>query len=590
MKISARYAKASMMLALGALAFVAPLTDGTAGNSCGPGSADAATGVCNCPGGYVSKGTPGHSRCEAVAKPNPTVTATTTAKPTTTVTATTTAKPTTTVTATATVPPKPAGNRSVAISGGSFLMGSSSSEDKDADPPHLVTVSSFQIDAYEVSVSEYDQCVSSGACSKPPANADSECNYGTTRTTHPMNCVSWQEALTYCTWQKKRLPSEAEWEFAARGSKGNEYPWGSTTPTCQHANWTAGTAAPGCGSGTSPVGTHLLGATAAGVHDLGGNVEEWMLDYGAKYTGIPGADPAGPVSGTQRVVKGGSWDLSTDHMMHGAHREFVSPTERLNWLGFRCVTGPMPLPNALMYKALPPPTPAAPPAPTAPSDQDAMIPIKGGDFTMGDASQTNASPAHKVSLTAYSIDKYEVTAKRYASCVASGMCTAPTMSEPECTYGKTGKENYPINCVTWDEAKSFCSWNKKRLPTEAEWELAARGPSGRTYPWGSDAPSCSKASFKGCGTGGPGLIGQHGLGISYYGVHDMAGNVDEWVKDWFATYSAGATVDPTGPSSGTKRTIRGGNWKEDLGLQSYARWSSDRAATTIGFRCAKTGN
>jgi formylglycine-generating enzyme required for sulfatase activity len=589
--MSARFAKASIMVTLGAIAFVAPMTDGTAGNSCGPGSADPATGVCNCPGGYVSKGTPGHSRCEAAA-PKPTTTTTATSKPTTTTTTTATSKPTTTttVTATATTAKPVASPKTVSVAGGSFLMGSANASDKDADPPHLVTISTFSMDAYETSVSDYEACIAAGFCKKPPATTDDDCNYGVAgRGNHPMNCVTWQEAATYCTWQKKRLPSEAEWEYAARGSKGTDFPWGNTTPSCQYANYNPNsTATAGCGISTAPVGTHPLGATPAGVHDLAGNVEEWTLDWAAKFTGVPGADPGGPLGGTQRVVKGGSWDLSADTSLHGAHREFINPDERMNWLGFRCASGPMPLQNAIMYKPLPPPTPPAPVGPVAPSDQDAMISIKGGDFMMGDATQTNASPKHSVSVTAFSIDKYEVTAKKYAACVASGACTTPKISEAECTYGKVGKESYPINCVTWDEAKAFCSWNKKRLPTEAEWEFAARGPVGRTYPWGSDAPSCSRASFKGCSTG-PSMIGQHGLGISYFGVHDMAGNVDEWVKDWFGNYTAGASVDPTGPASGQKRVIRGGNWKEDLGLQSYARWSSDRAATTIGFRCAKTG-
>ncbi len=580
MKTSARYAKASMMLTLGALALLAPVTDGVAGNSCGPGSADPATGVCNCPGGYVAKGTPGHSRCEPLARPQPTATA----KPTATT------KPTTTTAPTTTAPPKLAGNRSVTISGGSFLMGSSGADDKDADPPHLVTVSSYQIDAYEVSVSDYDRCVSAGVCKKPPATTDTDCNYGSARTDHPMNCVTWPEAQTYCTWQKKRLPSEAEWEFAARGPKGNEYPWGAATPTCQYANFTAAsTATPGCGLGTSPVGTHPAGATAAGVYDLAGNVEEWTLDLAARFNGVPGADPGGPISGTQRVVKGGSWDLSSEHFLHGAHREFMSPEERQNWLGFRCAAGTMPLPNAFMYRPLSTSSsPSSPPAPMAPSDPDAMISMQGGEFTMGDPAQQNASPAHRVWVTAFSIDKYEVTAKRYAACVNAGVCGAPVLAEPECTYGKVGKESYPINCVTWDEARSFCAWTKKRLPTEAEWEFAARGPSTRTFPWGNDAATCARANFKGC-AGGPAMIGQRGLGISYFGVHDMSGNVDEWVKDWSGPYAAGASVDPSGPASGTKRVIRGGNWKEELGLQSFARWSSDRATTTIGFRCAKTG-
>lgn len=130
-----------------------------------------------------------------------------------------------------------------------------------------------------------------------------------------------------------------------------------------------------------------------------------------------------------------------------------------------------------------------------------------------------------------------------------------------CTYEAGDKSDHPVNCVDWDQAVAYCQWEGKRLPTEAEWEKAARGTDGRIYPWGNTAPDCNRAQYGKCG-GQTVSVGTKPAGSSPYGVLDMAGNVDEWVADWYDSdyYAQSPSENPKGPSSGQHRGARGGNW------------------------------
>jgi formylglycine-generating enzyme required for sulfatase activity len=205
-------------------------------------------------------------------------------------------------------------------------------------------------------------------------------------------------------------------------------------------------------------------------------------------------------------------------------------------------------------------------------------------------------PLHTVTLDAYYIDKYEVTNARYKACVDAGECTAPgsvgswTRSP---YYGTSTYADYPVLNVTWNQASAFCAWAGGRLPTEAEWEKAARGSSDtRVYPWGNSAPDCTKTNYSPC-VGDTSRVGSYPSGASPYGVMDMAGNVWEWVNDWYDGnyYSVSPGVNPQGPATGWERVLRGGSWGSgDLNVRSARRLSNfpDFWDFNFGFRCVRS--
>ena len=241
-----------------------------------------------------------------------------------------------------------------------------------------------------------------------------------------------------------------------------------------------------------------------------------------------------------------------------------------------------------------------------------MVHIPCGNFLMGapdGGGAVDEHPEHIVKVSSFCIDQREVSNAQYAECVRAGAC-APPYSPSSATratyYSDPSFANYPVLYVDWDFARTYCAWVGKRLPSEAEWEKAARGgcettaPTAcdaadeRWYPWGNEGPACPTADFAGC-TGDTDPVDAHVVGASPYAVEDAAGNVAEWTADWYAAgaYGACATgcTDPPGPATGTVRTVRGGSWNdpaEDLRVSHRTSQPPAFASEQLGFRCAAT--
>jgi formylglycine-generating enzyme required for sulfatase activity len=273
-------------------------------------------------------------------------------------------------------------------------------------------------------------------------------------------------------------------------------------------------------------------------------------------------------------------------------------------------------------------------APAAPSCPDGMLLIGGGNLFMGTRTgEGNASPAHRVSVPSFCLDKTEVTTEAYEACAGAGNCLRP-LSDVDfpgatpalrakfkklCNAGRPEQKQHPMNCIDWSMADNFCRVNGgrlkaggARLPTEAEWEFAARGSIQRVYPWGDEEPDATRLNA--CGTecrkwmvehrestevmyegddGYPATapVGSFPAGASQAGVLDLAGNVWEWTGDWYGPYTEAPLDNPKGAEAGTERVVRGGafnGFMADWAKPSY-RWKT--APTTynhaIGFRCAK---
>jgi formylglycine-generating enzyme required for sulfatase activity len=219
-----------------------------------------------------------------------------------------------------------------------------------------------------------------------------------------------------------------------------------------------------------------------------------------------------------------------------------------------------------------------------------LVYIPEGSFVMGrdEEEPSDHSPAHTVTVNDFWIFQVEVTNRMYRMCVDLGVCTEPTEAA---WYAASGFEEAPASGINWDQAKAYCEWIGGRLPTEAEWELAARGTDTRTYPWGEDEPTCDLLNFLDClEPSEPDTVGSYPLGVSPFKVADMAGNVSEWVSDWYAEdyYAHSPASNPTGPETGEERIVRGSSYLSPLEhtrivLRSYL--DPLEGDPTLGFRC-----
>jgi formylglycine-generating enzyme required for sulfatase activity len=220
-------------------------------------------------------------------------------------------------------------------------------------------------------------------------------------------------------------------------------------------------------------------------------------------------------------------------------------------------------------------------------DGTSLVAVPSGPFEMGHGTADN--PQHTVTLSDYWIYSTEVTNHQYLLCVDQGRCTPPdALDDPD--FSDVAGLNQPVVGVSFDQARAYCNFVNADLPTEAQWEKAARGPDSNLYPWGKDAPSCDLLNFNNCLKMSSDVT-QFARGRSYYGALNMAGNVFEWVADWYDPlyYKASPPGDPAGPDSGRARVIRSSGYRSnDTQSLTYARSFSSPSdhRRDLGFRCS----
>jgi formylglycine-generating enzyme required for sulfatase activity len=237
------------------------------------------------------------------------------------------------------------------------------------------------------------------------------------------------------------------------------------------------------------------------------------------------------------------------------------------------------------------------PACREPAIERAPVGVPAGPFLMGsERGAADERPVHRVEVAAFRLDRHEVTVGRYRRCVEAGGCSRPALSTSHrrtSYFDDPAFDDFPVIFVRWEQADRFCRLAGGRLPTEAEWEKAARGPwpGTREYPWGDEPPDCARANLGGPGgcLGDTDRIGRRPAGASPYGALDMAGNVWEWVADGYGPYAGSPARDPRGPARGELKVMRGGCWESGA---SSLRVSCRKAelpaawADNVGFRCA----
>ena len=462
-------------------------------------------------------------------------------------------------------------------------------------PRLIVDLPTFAIDQFQVTIARFRACVQAGICNLPmntslhPLPIDpNDPQYDN----YPAIGVPWSSAVAYCQWVGKRLPREAEWEKAARGTDGRSYPWGNT--------WNSSFVS----EELEPVGSHPQGASPSGTQDMLGPVLEWTADF---YTPYPG-NKSDESPSTVRSVRGAS--ILTETLAHVSVRDGQPPDEpvrAIRWIGFRCARGQTPPPTLAetLVRAEVIQTPAS----IATVDLSRMAEVPAGEFIMGtDAPSFPEStyPARRIYLDGFYIDKHEVTNAEYAEFLnllngnylaCEGFTCAVVKQPGEVPNGHLmlvhdryasdpGFEKYPVTYVSWYGAHAYCRWQGKRLPTEAEWEKTARGTNGQLYPWGNvwDQGSKTDEQFH------LHSVGEEPINVSPYGVYDMLGNAEEWVNDWYAVdyYAHAPDRNPLGSATGDNKVIRSNSSDGAKSVGVLSRSKLSPYSPVAGVRCAYT--
>jgi formylglycine-generating enzyme required for sulfatase activity len=446
-------------------------------------------------------------------------------------------------------------------------------------PAHQVKISrGFWIGQTPVTVGAYKRFARATGRRMPDAP---DFNESWTNENMPIVNVSWYDADAYCGWAGGCLPTEAEWEYAARGGC-TEKRYGPKDAIAWYDTRDE----------TKDVGQKL--ANGFGLFDTLGNVEEWVNDWYDPdyYWTSPSQDPPGSSSGGARVCRGGSWwDYWCPRV---SDRYFLEPSSGSETQGFRCITQ-APSPSVLAPRALPQESsPAAGQVRLNSKDGLKYVWIPPGTFMMGcspgdSRCQDDEKPRHRVTISkGFWIGQTPVTVgayKRFAEATGRQMPDAPDFNHA------WANERTPMQSLSWDDAQAYCGWAGGRLPTEAEWEYAARG--------GSTAARyglIDEVAWYGYNSG----VQTHSVGqkrANGFGLYDMLGNVWQWVNDWYGEnyYRSSPSQDPTGPASGETRVLRGGCYNSfpwDVRVSRRQNYPSDRYSYGgenwggVGFRCA----
>jgi len=467
----------------------------------------------------------------------------------------------------------------VLVPAGCFEMGSDAAN--DGKPVHSQCVETpFWLDKTEVTQAQF---VAHGGVK---ANGN-----GFAGDNRPVEQITWFEAREYCEARGGRLPSEAEWEYAARGSDGLVYPWGAefvgdNIVYDRNSN-----------NQTAEVGSKPAGASWVGALDLSGNVWEWTSSLYQSYPYDAGdGREVFSITGF-RVRRGGSWG-SLDNNVRAADRDDNSPDDVNSFIGFRCALSPLMAIQTAVTKSVRATEmastlaalgidtrPVTANADWTPIELDfdsvAMVYVPAGCFEMGrELGRSDETPVAQVCFDApFWLDKTEVAQAQF---VAHGGVKA----NPNYFPG----DNRPVEQITWFEARDYCEARGGRLPTEAEWEYAARGPDGLAYPWGDEFIGDNVVYGENSGSQ-TADVGSKPSGASWVGALDLSGNVWEWMSSLYKPYPYVATDGREADSdNGTDiRVWRGGSWNFiDYYLQAAFRSPNAPAYNDgyIGFRCA----
>jgi len=524
----------------------------------------------------------------------------------------------------------------VEIDGGDFEMGSL--EQADTQPIRTIQISPFKIMKTEVTIRAYQACVAAGYCTAPTASYQG-CTWGMSDEL-PVSCITWHAARAFARWVGGRLPSEAEWEFVATNGGVTRYPWGDAEPTCdytQHA----------CAIGElfSPPCSKVAGNTSHGVCDLLDGVIEWTQDKYDPYD--PRAQDGYPVGNHDqniyRAIRGGnhSRSLAPSFTRYGAcqgnnacnmvglrvvkdldqDQDGVKATldcddhdatnERIDDCDYDQILRSLDCDDRSDLKGSYLNDQACvgdqPPCATSSAGCPALdfVMIPAGDLLMGSEAVAQESPVHSVSVPRFMMMRTEVTVAMYQKCVEARVCSPYSLSSTIANHNYRDRLlDHPVNLVRWQDMMIFAAWVGARLPTESEWEYAARRVGeDSVYPWGSALPTCAQANYQNCGSG-TSAVCSHPDGNTRDGLCDMAGNVWEWTQDeWHSDYT-GAPLDGSGwcatglcPSSSSspnyastatvKRVLRSGSFMHNI----YNMRTTNRVgeAFTPSFHYTHTG-
>ena len=422
----------------------------------------------------------------------------------------------------------------VEVKGGSFLMGASMEQinaaHDDEYPLHNVTLSDYYIGQTEVTQELWKAVMGSvpGTHKNPK---------------YPVGGVSWLECqqfiakLNEMTGENFRLPTEAEWEFAARGGSGAKSRLYAGSNNLGNVAWYSGNA-------TSPHTVATKYPNQLALYDMSGNAMEWCSDWYGAYSSDAQTNPIGPAEGTLRVCRGGGWGYGSD-LCRVSCRNSFAPSNSMNGnLGLRLVWEPSVSTETFTVNGV----------------SFKMVAVEGGTFMMGvdinDYSEdwNDEKPAHQVTVSSFKIGQTEVTQALWLKVMGSN----PSYF--------TGDLNCPVEMVSWNDCQAFITklnemtGRRFRLPTEAEWAFAANGGNlshGYKFSGSDDINevawylSNSDLMTHPVATKKPNELG----------LFDMSGNVWEWIQDWWSYFSSEPQVNPTGPESGSERVIRGGAWE-----------------------------